>query len=176
MELFDAIRKRASYRGAFAGTPVPREHLEQIIDAGIRAPSGYNGQSTSFVVATDPERRRAVASIAGGQQSLATAQAIIAVVMNPNATSTREFSFAVEDYAAATQNMLLAITALGYASVWIDGALRRNDVAKKIGDYLGVPADREVRVILPVGVPAAEPTQAGRLPFGERAWFDSHGR
>ena len=175
MELFDAIRKRASYRGAFAGTPVPREHLEQIIDAGIRAPSGYNGQSTSFVVVTDPERRRAVASIAGGQQSLATAQAIIAVVMNPNATSTREFSFAVEDYAAATQNMLLAITALGYASVWIDGALRRNDVAKEVGDYLGVPADREVRVLLPVGVPASEPTQAGRHAFGERAWFDSHG-
>ena len=175
MELFDAIKKRASYRGPFTDTSVPREHLEQIVDAGIRAPSGYNGQSTTFVVVTDPERRRAVAEIAGGQDSLATAQAIIAVVMDPTATATREFSFAVEDYAAATENMLLAITALGYASVWIDGALRRNDVAKEIGDYLGVPADREVRVLLPVGVPASEPSQANRHAFGERAWFDSHG-
>ena len=45
MEFFDVIRKRASYRAAFQEDPVPREDLEKIVDAGIRAPSGKNAAS-----------------------------------------------------------------------------------------------------------------------------------
>ena len=175
MSLFEAITSRASYRKSFTDAPVPREHLEKIVDAGIRAPSGYNGQSTSFVIVTDPKVRSKVAELGGGSPALTTAQAIIVVVMDPEATSDREFSFGVEDYAAATENMLLAITALGYASVWIDGVLRRNDIAGEIGRLLGVPADREVRVILPVGAPAEEPSQRAKKPFSERAWFERYG-
>ncbi len=175
MELFDAIARRASYRDSFTDSPVPRDHLVKIVDAGIRAPSGYNGQSTSFVIVTDPKIRSQIAELAGGSPALTTAQAIIAVVMDPDATSDHELSFGVEDYAAATENMLLAITALGYASVWIDGVLRSNDVAGRIGRLLGVPAEQEVRVLLPVGVPAEEPSQAPKKPFGERAWFDRYG-
>ncbi len=175
MDVFEAIRCRGSYRTSFTDAAVPRAHLEKIVDAGIRAPSGYNGQSTSFVIVTDPEIRSKVAELGGGSAALTTAQAIIVVVMDPEATSDREFSFGVEDYAAATENMLLTITALGYASVWIDGVLRRNDIAGEIGRLLGVPADREVRVILPVGVPAEEPSQRAKKPFGERAWFERYG-
>jgi len=32
---------------------VPDEHLRLIVEAGILAPSGYNGQTTSFVVVSD---------------------------------------------------------------------------------------------------------------------------
>ena len=39
-------------------------------------------------------------------------------------------SFGAEDCAAAVANMLLAITAVGYATVWTDGALRREVEAK----------------------------------------------
>jgi nitroreductase len=173
MELFEAIHCRASYRKAFRDAPVGREQLEQIVEAGILAPSGYNDQTTSFVVVTDPDLRAKITELTGGQEVVRTAQAIIVVVMDPR--TGRDFQFGVENYAAATENMLLAITALGFASVWIDGALRRDDVAGKIGRLLNVPSELEVRVILPVGVPAEEPRQAAKKSLAERAWFNGYG-
>ena len=92
--------------------------------------------------------------------------------MDPDATPDRELRFAVEDYAAAVENMLLAVTALGYAAVWLDGMLRREGRAAKVGALLGVPASREVRVILPLGVPAEQWVQREKRPFDERAWFN----
>lgn len=175
MDTFEAIRKRASYRGAFTGAPVPREDLERIVEAGLVAPSGHNGQSTSFVVVTDTRLLGELVALTSGKECLKTAQAIVVVVMDPHATDDKEFAFGVEDYAAATENMLLAMTSMGYASVWLDGELRRNDVAAQIGELLGVPPEREVRVILPVGVPAQEPRQRPKRGFGERAWFERFG-
>ncbi|MFW6313065.1 MAG: nitroreductase family protein, partial [Spirochaetota bacterium] len=154
---------------------VGKEQLEQIVEAGILAPSGYNDQTTSFVVVTDPTLRANIAELIGNGEAVRTAQAIIAVVMDPRPGEGRDFQFGVENYAAATENMLLAISALGFASVWIDGALRRDDVAGKIGRLLDVPSELEVRVVLPVGVPAEEPRQASKKPLAERAWFNEYG-
>ncbi|MFW6293749.1 MAG: nitroreductase family protein, partial [Spirochaetota bacterium] len=40
MDTIEAIRRRASYRGAYTDQPVPREDLERIAEAGLIAPSG----------------------------------------------------------------------------------------------------------------------------------------
>jgi hypothetical protein len=71
--------------------------------------------------------------------------------------------------------MLLAITALGYASVWLDGVLRRDGVAAQINRLLAVPPGKGVRILLPVGVAATPGEQREKLPFGNRAWFNRHG-
>jgi nitroreductase len=84
-------------------------------------------------------------------------------------------SFAAEDCAAAVENMLLAVTALGYAAVWLDGVLRTDDRAAKVGRVLGVPAGRTVRIVLPIGVPVEPICQREKLPFAQRAWFNRHG-
>lgn len=42
MEFFDVVKSRGSYRGEFLPVEVTEEDLNQILDAGIRAPSGYN--------------------------------------------------------------------------------------------------------------------------------------
>ena len=171
MDVFEAIERRHSYRGVFAKQRVPRADLERIVDAGIRAPSGYNGQSTSFVIVDDAGLLARIAEVTGSTL-VAGAPAAIVLVMDPDATADREFRFGVEDYAAAAENMLLAVTALGYASVWLDGMLRRSGRAAKVGTLLGVPAQREVRVILPIGVPAENGAQNEKKPFAERAWFN----
>jgi nitroreductase len=171
MDVFGAIERRHSYRGAFAKLRVPRADLERIVDAGIRAPSGYNGQSTSFVIVDDPGLLARMAEITGSPL-VGGAPAAVVVVMDPDATVDRELRFGVEDYAAAAENMLLAVTALGYASVWLDGMLRREGRAAKVGELLGVPPSRQVRVILPVGVPQEQWTQKEKKPFAERACFN----
>ena len=86
-----------------------------------------------------------------------------------------EISFYKEDCAAAVENMLLALTALGYSSVWLDGVLRREGKAEKIAEFLGVPADKRVQIVLPIGVPATDGPKAQRLPFERRAFFNAWG-
>jgi nitroreductase len=173
MELFDAIAKRHSYRGPFTDSPVPRQDLEKIVQAGIQAPSACNRQMASFVIVDDPQVLRQIAEWVG-KPVCQSAKAMIVCVGDPSPVY-NEWSFVKEDCAAAVENMLLAITALGYASVWLDGALRAEDRAARIGRLLGVPADRSVRILLPIGVPAEPGTQRERLPFSDRAWFNQFG-
>ena len=105
----------------------------------------------------------------------ATARAMIACVIDPRPVY-HALSFAVEDCAAAVENMLLSITALGYASVWLDGALRLENRAARIGELIGVPPDKVVRIILPIGVASMPGIQREKLPFNHRAWFNRWGK
>jgi nitroreductase len=173
MDLFEAISRRHSYRGRFDPRAVPRDDLRRMVQAGLQAPSGYNAQSTSFVIVDDPTLLAELSEIVPGDV-VRGARAAIVCIMDPGATRDKEFCFGIEDYAAAVENVLLAATALGYASVWIDGVLRRDGRAGRIGRLLGVPDELEVRVLLPVGAPAEERPQREKKPFGERAWFNRY--
>ncbi len=176
MDLFDAIAKRHSYRGPYRDRPVPREDLKRIVQAGIQAPSGKNAQTTTFVIVDDPELVRQIARLHGSNVAVQQARAFIACIVDQHPQPVYErHSFQIEDCAAAVENMLLAITALGYASVWIDGWLRINDHAARIGKLLGLPEGKVIRVLLPVGVPAETWPQKEKKPFEQRAWFNRYG-
>jgi nitroreductase len=176
MDLFKAIAGRHSYRGLFKHEAVPRGDLEKIVQAGIQAPSGWNAQTVTFVIVDAPDILNAIRKIlpAKDYPNVASATAIIACTIDPNRICGGH-CYTIEDCAAATENMLLAITALGYATVWTDGALRSDNRAERIGELLGVPKDKRVRVLLPLGIPTETGTQAGRRSFTERAWFNRYG-
>jgi nitroreductase len=167
MDLFEAIQKRYSYRGEFTDAAVPRNDLEKIVQTGIQAPSGCNEQVASFVIIDDQELLAQIARIVG-KPVCATAKAMIVCVADPRAVHNGN-SFAAEDCAASVENMLLAITALGYATVWLDGTLRVENRAERIGELLGVPANNVVRILLPIGVPSQPGAQREKLPFTQRA-------
>lgn len=76
MDFFEVIRKRHSYRGAFQSLPIPDEDIREIMDGGVRAPSGYNRQTTSFIVVTDEELRKKLAELVP-TPTLKTAPAIV---------------------------------------------------------------------------------------------------
>lgn len=172
MDVFEAIDARYSYRGEFLDRAVPREDLVKIVQAGIQAPSGCNAQATSFVIVDEAELLRKIARIVD-RPVCNTARAMIVCVVEPRAVY-HGFSFHVEDCAAAVENMLLAIAALGYATVWLDGALRLDDdrAAKEIAELLGVPDGRQIRIVLPLGVAVKPGTQKERISFERRAWFN----
>jgi len=176
MDLFEAIAKRHSYRGSYRDQPVPRDDLRRIVQAGIQAPSGKNAQTTTFVIVDDPAIVRQIASLHASNLAVQQARAFIACIVDQHPQPVYEgHSFQIEDCAAAVENMLLAITALGYASVWIDGWLRVNDHAARISKLLGLPAGKLIRVLLPVGVPAESWPQKEKKPFEQRAWFNRYG-
>lgn len=173
MELFEAIALRHSYRGNFSDEPVSRADLKRIVQAGIQAPSAMNEQVVSFVVVDSPPLLQQIAAIID-RPVCRSAKAMIACVVDPRPILRGE-SYAVEDCAASVENMLLAVTALGYATVWLDGVLRVDDKAARVGRLLDVPEGQIIRVLLPLGVPAEAKIQAERLPLERRTWFNQYG-
>ena len=156
MDLFEVIEKRASVR-EFQPVSVPEKDLLKIAEAGRRAPSGRNRQPCQFVLITD---RVLIERLGAVQSCIGQASAAIAVLVDDKITE-----FWKEDAAAAIENMLLAITALEYASVWIEGYVLKNEAMVK--ETLGVPEKLRAIAVLPIGKPAAEPAQAKKKPLEE---------
>jgi nitroreductase len=172
MNTLDAIKNRTSYRGTFKDTPVPREDLIKIMEAGLAAPSGCNTQTTSLIAVDDPELLGRLQAVI--QSGLANAPAMICVLTQA-IPAYRDRVFNVHDYSAAIQNMLLAIIDLGYQSCWVEGYITDADkIGRQMADILSVPAEYDLVCFLPVGV-ADEPLKyAEKKPFEERAWFNGY--
>ena len=68
----------------------------------------------------------------------------------------------LQSVAAAIQNMLLAIHALGYGSCWMTGPLVAQDAFEKL---LGFGKEKSVAALLPVGVPGEDPPARSRKPL-----------
>lgn len=174
MNTLEAIAARHSYRGKFLPTPVPREHLKTIVEAGFHAPSGCNKQTTSFIAVDDPAlmaKLHAVIDPPVGE----TAPAMICVLTR-KIIAYRDRSFYIQDYAAAIENMLLAITELGYTSCWIEGHITDTDrIGWQMQKILNVPEEYDLVCFLPVGIPAGEVTPPKKQSFESRAWLNGFG-
>ena len=174
MNTLETIAARRSYRGRFLSTPVPREDLKAIVEAGYHAPSGCNKQTTAFLVVDDPqtmEKLHAVIVPPVGE----TAPAMICVLTR-KIIAYRDRTFYIQDYAAAIENMLLAITDLGYASCWYEGHITDTDrIGYQMQKILGVPEEYDLVCFLPVGIPADAPKPIPKQPLEERAWLNGFG-
>ncbi len=159
MDFFETIYRRRSVR-QFTGAPIPPEDLLKIVDAGRLAASGNNRQPWEFIIVTGRERidRLKVAS-----HWMDKAAAIIAVVMDPTSR------WWLEDAAAAVENMLLAATALGYGSCWLEGyTLPREDELKAV---LSIPPGKRLFTLVPVGVPVEWPVKE-KKPFSSLVYWE----
>jgi nitroreductase len=165
MDLFEAIAKRASVR-AYAPADVSEEQLLKIVDAGRRAPSGGNRQPLQFILIRDPETLTSLAKV---QPCFGTASAAIGIVADPAVSR-----WWLEDAAAAAENMLLAIAALGFSSVWVEGTLLKEvEFARKL---LNVPADKKFPILLPIGKAPQYTPQADRKPLADVLWREKYGK
>lgn len=175
MDLFEAIKKRKSYRGGFKDTVVTNKHLTMIVEAGLKAPSGCNKQTTEFVIVNEQKILKNIHEMAGANKPLQQCQALIVCVIDKKPKPLfGNSSFQIEDCAAAVENILLAITALGYETVWLDGWLRGQNRAKEVGKLLGVPNNKVVRVILPIGIANEEYEKPAKKLFYQRAFFNKY--
>ena len=94
-------------------------------------------------------------------------------VLTERIVAYRDRCFSVQDYGAAIENMLLAITALGYQSCWYEGHITDEDrIGQRMARILGVPENYELICVLPVGVAVSEPIPPKKKPVSERAWFN----
>jgi nitroreductase len=147
MDALEAIRKRRSVR-EYTGDPIPREDLEAIVDAARLAATGGNKQPWDFVVVTEPQM---IQELKVAAQWMDKAGAIIAVVLDPSSR------WWIEDGAAAIENMLIAATALGYGSCWLEGYTL--PLEKQFKALLSIPDTKRLLTLVPIGVPARWPTK-----------------
>jgi nitroreductase len=62
---------------SFDGAPIPDADLKKILEAGLKAPSGYNLQPWRFVVVRTPEQRRRLRGASFNQAKVEEASAVI---------------------------------------------------------------------------------------------------
>ena len=148
----------------YTGEKIPRDDLMKIIDAGRMAATGGNKQPWEFIVVTD---QKMIEALKVAAEWMDKAACIIAVVMDPQSR------WWVEDGSAAIENILIAATALGYGSCWLEGwTLPREDEFKSL---LSIPDERRLLTLIPIGVPAEWPTRA-KKPIDEVLFWELYGR
>lgn len=154
MDCFEAINTRRSIRN-FLNEPIPEEDVLKIMDAGRMAPSAGNLQPCYFIAVTEPQQIQLLKEAALGQEHVGQAPCNIVVCVDPERSAHygdvgRNY-LCLLDAANATQNMLLAATALGHGSCWVAGFSER-----RVKKLLGLPERFRVVSLIPIGKAAAE--------------------
>ena len=174
MDMFTAIENRYSHKESFLSDPVPPEDLEKIAKAGLAAPSGVNRQTVKLVILPDRVAVKALFAVAS-TQGIETAPAAIAVFTDQSLCPADGISFEKEDYSAAVENMLLAITALGYASLWLDSPFYDPKKQQAAKDLLSAPKEAHLWAVLPIGKPDGPGSRREKLPYEARLWYNRYG-
>jgi len=152
MDAISAMLTRRSIR-RYRPDPVPRELIEKIIDCARYAPTGRGEQPWEFVVVTEANRRKAIAELTDYGKFIAEAGCCIAVFC-------RETKYYLEDGSAATQNILLAATALGLGSCWVAGD--KKPYVGDIASLLGTPPGLKLVSLVAIGYPDEQPVKQKR--------------
>lgn len=170
-ETLTTIRNRRSVRN-FTDQPVPRELVEQIVEAGIWAASGKNGQAPIVLAITNPElvarlseMNRVIGGWKEGFDPFYGGKTVLVVLADRDAAPTY-----VYDGALVLGNMMLAAESLGVGSIWIHRALQEfeSEEGKAILSELGIEGNLEGIGHCVLGY-AAEP--ARDVPRKERRVF-----
>ena len=73
--------------------------------------------------------------------------------------------FEIEDYAASTENIMLAITAMEYAVVWMDGMMKFEGNIDKVRKPLNINCEETPRTIISFGKPKSMVIQKEKKHF-----------
>lgn len=122
-ELINTIFARRSIR-KYTSRPVDDEDIKTLLEAAMAAPSAYDLGPWHFVVVTNREKMDALAEAHPYGKMLFQAPLCIAVCGDK-----KNSKYWVQECSAATENLLLAATALGLGAVWLGVYPRENRVA-----------------------------------------------
>lgn len=140
------IYSRRSVR-RFTGEPLAEDELTELIKAAMAAPSAKNGQPWHFVVITDEHLRHAISVNHPYAPFAKTAGAVVVVC------GEGEGELIQHDLAAATQNLLLAASGLGFGACWCGMTEERQGAIRTL---LNIPERIAVCSLVCIGHPQEE--------------------
>jgi len=154
MDAMECLRTRRSIRN-FLDKEVPKEVIEDMIDAARLAPTANNVQPWEFIVVTDKAMRKKLADTTDSGKFISDAPVCMVVLC-------KETKYFLEDGSAATENIMLAARAHGVGTCWVDGD--KKPYAGKILDMLKAPSVYKLISLIAAGYPGVEPGP----PHGKR--------
>ena len=174
---FDVVAKRRSIR-KYKDIEIPDEHIHQMLKAAQLAPSTNNTQPWRFVVIKDHETIELLSLVAGKQEFIANAKAVVIALANRAASCCpgNPSMWHVQDTMIATEHLVLAATALGYGSCWVamlDSRNSQNIVAVKAA--LQIPEAADIVALVTLGVPDEVPVPRSTLELSEIGFSEVYG-
>ena len=154
--VYRAIKSRRAVR-QFAADPVPRQQIEEVIQAGRLSASAKNRQPWQFVIVTERETLQALSAC--GPWCGHLAGAAFAVVMTVEDLQDPPTLTTPFDLGRTSQNMILTAWEMGIMSCM--ATIYEPDKARAA---LGIPEDRDVPWAISFGYPTPESDPRDRPP------------
>ena len=173
-EVMECILKRRSIRSFKAEMP-KKEEIDQIIEAGLYAPSGHGAQSTIILAVTNRELRDRISKdnyrVVGREVNTDPfyGAPVILIVLADRSSSNRAY-----DGSVVMENMMLAATSIGLGSIWINRAREEFETEeyRQLLKDLGIEGEWEGVGHCAIGyidgeVPQVAPRRPGRVYYVE---------
>ena len=129
------IFKRHSVR-KFTDEKVPDELIENLLKAGMQAPSSCNAQPWEFIVVSKEEDKKAISEMHRFAKPAAGASHLIITL--GNLKEAKVHGMIEQDLGACNENILLQATHEGLGAVWL-GFHPIEDRTLKLKQYLDIP-------------------------------------
>ncbi len=130
---------------------VSQSQIDNLLKAGMQAPSACNQQAWEFIVIEDGEDKLAISKMHQFAKPAAEASKLIVVLGNLNEAKIE--AMIQQDLGACCENILLQATYEGLGAVWL-GFHPIEDRCKKIKEYLDIPDYCIPFAVICVGRPA----------------------
>jgi nitroreductase len=174
MNLYDLLMKRRSVR-VFQDQEIPEPVIEQLLDVANNAPSGGNIQPLSIILVRNPEGRKKLAELAGGQPWVKNAPLSMIFCLDfyrvkkwaemgqtdfRGEVAINHFLIAYADLMVAAQNVVILAESFGLGSVYI-GSIQHE--IEETRNFFEVPLYVLPLMILSIGVPKSIPQSIPKL-------------
>jgi nitroreductase len=152
MNAMQALFSRRSIRKYTSGA-VAETAVKEILEAAMSAPSAGNQQPWHFVVITE---KKLLDRIPGFHpHSLMCREAQLAVLVCGDPSLEKHAGYWVQDCAAATENLLVAVHAQGLGGVW-GGVYPREERVVGFRKLINIPEHVIPFAVIPIGHPAEQ--------------------
>lgn len=190
--VFEAIKQRRTVR-SYRSTPVPEDHLMQILEAAHFAPSAGNQQPWRFLVVRDrqkldrlrqealgwyierfqisrdpaPEELDAMRErISAALEGALSAPVYIAVLVDSEAPYP---DYIIQDGTLAAGYLMIAARALGYGT----GFFTTFFPEERIKTFFDIPDRYRLICVTPIGIPSEWPDMPEKKALGELVFHES---
>ena len=171
MEFLQLVNSRFSVR-KYKSTPVEREKLLKILEAGRLAPSAVNFQPWHFIVIDDKKVLEEIHQVY--KRDWLNEAPVIIIACSDHRQSWKRNSdgkdYADIDISIAVDHMTLQATELGLGTCWVC-----NFDVEKCAQALELPEYIEPVVILPLGYPKIATPLKKRKPLSEIVHLNTFG-
>ena len=172
--MIESIKNRRSIR-KFLDKPLEEEKLTTILEAARLAPSGNNAQPWHFIVVKDEKAKQVLAKAVNEQVWIASAAAVIVAVADSSKrgedspgtfvdeeSPSMDLKRGIRDTTIAVSHILLEVDNQGLGACFCGGFTQ-----KSVRPVLGVPEDKFVVAVIPIGYPAEKPAPRPRKAMDE---------